>query len=332
MKVSVIIPAYNLRNLLPDTVKCALAQSYTDLEVIIVDDGSTDGTAEVADGLALVDDRVKALHIPNGGVGMARRHGVLNATGEWVFFLDGDDMLPTDAIAKLLALDSGTTDLIAGWVDAGSYATMKSLYTGTFTPSEYARQLLLNLTQTGPVAKLIRRGCFNTDLWQHGRDIFQNEDLLMLLSILPAAREVAVTNDVKAYLYNIRPDSVSQSKKMPVSGWLSLFDKIEQLLTLYPTERLPHLANLPDTLDDTFTLYRARRLHKCVIGKRMAFNPSAPELKPIVDRASELLARTELGASDRSLIRTLRSPFRIAVWQSYLGLRRLAKRILKSAR
>lgn len=332
MKVSIIIPAYNLRNLLTATVESALAQSHKDIEIIIVDDGSTDGTAGLADTLALKDDRIRVFHIPNGGVGMARRHGVLQATGEWVFFSDGDDLLPPDAIKQLVSLDNGQRDLISGWVDAGSYAQMKSQYEGDFTPAEYARILMLNLTHTGPWGKLIRRSCIDTDLWQHGREIYQNEDMFMLISTLPRMKGVHISNTVKSYLYQVRPGTVSQSAKMPISGWIALFDKIKTVLPLFTDTRLPHIDCAPDSLNDVFTLFRARRLHKCVIGKRMTFRPSSPELKPIVADAHKLLVTNRLNRADRSLIRTLGSPMRIAVWQTYLGLKQIAKRILKPAR
>lgn len=95
MKISVVIPFYNLeRYVRPclDSVVAAARGSDAELEAVCVDDGSTDGTPAELDGLAAKDPRIRVVHKPNGGEGSARNAGVAAATGEWVTFLDGDDV------------------------------------------------------------------------------------------------------------------------------------------------------------------------------------------------------------------------------------------------
>jgi glycosyltransferase involved in cell wall biosynthesis len=91
MLVSVIIPVFNRAAMLVEAVGSALAQTYRPIEIVIVDDGSTDDTARVADGLA--NDIVRVLHRPNGGPGAAREAGRLAARGEFIQHLDSDDLL-----------------------------------------------------------------------------------------------------------------------------------------------------------------------------------------------------------------------------------------------
>lgn len=90
--VSVIIPAYNAQRFLPMTLTSARAQTYPDLEIIVVDDGSTDATPEIAEAAARVDRRVRVVHQQNCGVAAARNRGIAEARGEYVAPLDADDV------------------------------------------------------------------------------------------------------------------------------------------------------------------------------------------------------------------------------------------------
>ena len=91
--VSVIIPAYNAADVLERCVRSVLAQTYARFEVLLVDDGSRDGTPELADALAREDGRVRVVHKENGGVSSARNAGLDEARGEWLTFVDADDYL-----------------------------------------------------------------------------------------------------------------------------------------------------------------------------------------------------------------------------------------------
>ncbi|MGQ7339300.1 glycosyltransferase family 2 protein [Streptococcus suis] len=92
MKFSVIIPAYNVADYLEECVYSVLNQTYEEFEILLVDDGSTDGkTSNICDKLAAKDDRVKVFHQSNGGLSAARNTGIKNASGDYILFLDGDD-------------------------------------------------------------------------------------------------------------------------------------------------------------------------------------------------------------------------------------------------
>ncbi|MBS5431251.1 MAG: glycosyltransferase family 2 protein [Lachnospiraceae bacterium] len=93
-KISIIIPAYNICNYIEKCLDSVCAQTYRNIEVLVVDDGSTDGTAEIIDQYAKnKDSRVRAIHQKNGGVTSARLKGVEEATGEFIGFVDGDDYI-----------------------------------------------------------------------------------------------------------------------------------------------------------------------------------------------------------------------------------------------
>ena len=93
MQISVIVPVYNVETYLPACVDSILSSTYSDFEVILVDDGSSDRSGMICDEAAARDERVKVLHIENGGVANARNHGMKAARGEYVTFVDADDVI-----------------------------------------------------------------------------------------------------------------------------------------------------------------------------------------------------------------------------------------------
>ena len=101
IKFSIIIPAYNLEDYLSDCLQSIQAQTFDDIEVLIVDDGSTDGTGRVAQDFADRDSRFKVLRKENGGVSSARNLGLDRAVGEFVWFIDGDDYIHPESLAWL---------------------------------------------------------------------------------------------------------------------------------------------------------------------------------------------------------------------------------------
>lgn len=113
MKISVIIPVYNVRPYLERCVQSVLRQTHKDLEIILVDDGSTDGSDELCDHLASSDQRIRVIHQENQGLSGARNTGIYEATGMYIVFLDSDDMwLCDDGLENILKGCRSQVDLI----------------------------------------------------------------------------------------------------------------------------------------------------------------------------------------------------------------------------
>ena len=102
--LSVVIPVYNIRDYVERCVRSVLAQPDVPLEVLIVDDGSTDDSGAVCDALAAEDSRVTVFHKPNGGLSDARNYGLCHAQGEYILFMDGDDWLAENGCPGLLQM------------------------------------------------------------------------------------------------------------------------------------------------------------------------------------------------------------------------------------
>jgi CDP-glycerol glycerophosphotransferase len=116
-RISVIVPFYNVEDLLDDCLASIAAQTVTDLEVIMVDDGSTDASAAVAAAWAAADPRFTLLRVANGGPGHGRNCGIDQATGTYLAFVDGDDVLPPYTYERLLpVLEASGSDFVSGHV------------------------------------------------------------------------------------------------------------------------------------------------------------------------------------------------------------------------
>ena len=100
-KISVIVPVYKVEKYLPECIESVLAQTFTDFELILVDDGSPDNSGAICDAYAARDPRVRVFHKENGGVSSARNLGLDHARGEWIAFVDSDDTVTTDFLQSI---------------------------------------------------------------------------------------------------------------------------------------------------------------------------------------------------------------------------------------
>ncbi|QVL52051.1 MAG: glycosyltransferase family 2 protein [Cyanobium sp. M30B3] len=207
MKLSVVIPAYNRTTLLAITLRSLLAQERVADEILVVDDGSTDGTAEVA---AAFGPPVRVIRQVNQGPGAARNRGLAEAKGEFIHFFDSDDLaLPNLHRIQLEALERSNADVAySPWVKArldplhGVHPTNHMLQAGGLPPGSLARALLTNWS-TVPMVWLLRRrlaegvGGFPTNL-------LCGEDQLFFLGLLLANARVVHTPETLV-LYRDEP-------------------------------------------------------------------------------------------------------------------------------
>ena len=113
--ISVIVPVYKVEKYLRQCVDSILKQTYTNLEIILVDDGSPDNCPAICDEYAAKDSRVRVVHKPNGGLSDARNAGMAICQGEYLNFVDSDDVLPTDALEQMLLIaEKESADIVIG--------------------------------------------------------------------------------------------------------------------------------------------------------------------------------------------------------------------------
>lgn len=218
-KISVIIPAYNLQDYLGATLDSVLAQTYENLEIIVVNDGSKDDTAAVMDAYAAKDSRIRAIHKENGGVTSARLRGVAEATGAYIGFVDGDDYIEPQMYERLMEnlKEYGADISHCGYQMV--FPSRVDLYynTGCLVKQDRitgTKDLLSgSMIEPGLCNKLYHKTLFHS-LLHDGiipEDIKINEDLLMNFYLFRQAK-VSVFEDVCPYHYVLRKGSAATSR------------------------------------------------------------------------------------------------------------------------
>ena len=214
-KVSVIVPVYNVEKYLEKCVKTIIGNSYKNLEIILVDDGSTDSSGSICNRYAKLYDNIVVIHQKNKGLSSARNVGCRKATGEYILFVDSDDYIDKFAIEKLVkaALDYNA-DLVQGGLSrvnerylfiSTPKCTFEVLDTEKKIRDAYFITGKLMVTAWG---KLYKRDVIKSITMVEG---YNNEDVMYMSDIIPLLRKVVVLPDV-LYYYLQRTDSIMGSK------------------------------------------------------------------------------------------------------------------------
>lgn len=112
--ISVIVPVFNVENEIDRCVKSIITQTYQNLEILLIDDGSTDHCPDICDQHAKEDSRIRVFHKKNGGLSDARNFGLSKAQGDYILFVDSDDYIQNDACEKLIHLTANGVDIVVG--------------------------------------------------------------------------------------------------------------------------------------------------------------------------------------------------------------------------
>lgn len=214
--ISVIVPVYNVADDLPRCLDSILAQHYPNIEIITVNDGSSDHSGEVLDEYAQMHPNIHAIHQENGGVTSARLRGVAEASGEWIGFVDGDDEIEPDMYERLLrnALEYEAEISHCGYQMLFSDGRVNYFHnTGILEKQDKTtalRELLSGeRVEPGLCNKLFHKSLF-AGLTMPA-DIRINEDLLMNYYLFAAADQT-VYDDWCPYHYIVRNTSASRAK------------------------------------------------------------------------------------------------------------------------
>lgn len=157
--VSIIIPIYNIQEYIKPCLESVLGQTYNDIEVILINDGSSDDSGSICDSYANQDDRVRVIHQNNLGVSAARNKGLAATTGEYIMFVDGDDMIDTNMVAYMLdkvSTNSNCTLVSCAVTRRHNNIGISGENTLRFNKVEASIDMLyMNNMDNGPCAKLI---------------------------------------------------------------------------------------------------------------------------------------------------------------------------------
>lgn len=216
--LSIVLPFYNVEEYLAECLDSIAAQSFTDYELLIVDDGSPDGSRAIAERYAAADERIRIITRENGGLGAARNTGIREATGDFLTFVDSDDKLPDGALEALVAAARADgADIVCG-------AVMRFADARTWPPSwveevHAERRTGITVLEFLPLLRNLYtwNKLFRRDFWdQCGlwfREGVAYEDQPIITQLFASAKRIDLIPDV-VYHYRVRPDQSSISQQV----------------------------------------------------------------------------------------------------------------------
>ena len=233
-KISIIVPVYNVENYLERCVESILKQTYTNFELLLVNDGSTDQSGDLCDQLAFKNENIKVFHLEKAGVSNARNVGIQNSTGEWITFVDSDDFITTDYLETLIS--AVRSDISVGFsvarlhhvkngqvTDLPEFSGQESIWSAEQTMKEL---LMTTRTSFFPVAKLFKKELIED--FKFSTDYHLAEDALFLTEVLLETKCKSVFIDKPIYYYDHREGSATTSVNSHV------FDTIEVYKIIIP--------------------------------------------------------------------------------------------------
>lgn len=226
--VSVIIPIYNAEKTLQRCVNSVLHQTLEAQEILLIDDGSTDGCGAIADAYAAADSRVRVIHKENGGLSSARNCGLDLARGEWISFLDADDWLEKDMLRSLLAHTDADLIVSGLFIDSPKCRDV-------WSPTEEEIQIdseeaVQRLIVSGRIRntvfeKIYRKSLFDNIRFPEG---YNFEDIRTTYRLLQAAKKIVLVPDAYYHYVQMKGSIVHTfSAKNCLDRWLAYREQYE---------------------------------------------------------------------------------------------------------
>lgn len=240
--ISIIVPVYNVEKEIDRCVDSLINQTYENIEVLLIDDGSTDKSSCICDEYAMLDDRIRVIHKENGGLSDARNCGLDNTNGDFVMFVDSDDFLETDACLRLYECIVNTdTDMCVGVIreirkDSVNYQRRSHIKPNVrYSSKEFMVRSIKSYEWYAPaVLNLYKTAVFNDNniRFKKGR---LYEDIEILPRIYLCTNTISYV-DFPFYNYVIRENSITTSIKnekhrssylQNLQSWKQLFDSVD---------------------------------------------------------------------------------------------------------
>lgn len=232
--ISIIVPVYNTEDYLSDCLKSIQNQTYSDIEIILVDDGSTDSSGDICDMFAKEDERIAVIHTKNRGVSVARNTGLEYSHGEWVMFVDADDIISQDACSVMIsnALNMKADITICGEVEfSGRFPSILNQgdkQIETIVSDEALIRLIRFSITDHSVAKLFHKDLFENLSFPAG--IVYGEDTYTVTRLVEKATNIVLVNYIVYYYRQIQTSVCNSAYK---HNKITLLDVNEDLMARY---------------------------------------------------------------------------------------------------
>lgn len=230
-KISVIVPVYNVEQYLPRCIDSILAQTFTDFELLLIDDGSPDNSGKICDEYAERDTRIRVFHKKNGGVSSARNMGLENAQGEWIAFVDGDDWVENSMFYEMYshALINKVDIVISDF-----YINDRCKQIIDYQYNEYVPYLFFKAILEGKAMGSLWNKLFHYKLFENIKfdiEITYCEDVLVLAQILYKSNIIISFIHTPFYHYFKTPKSLTSIvTRTSFKMRLLFFEKLEKIL------------------------------------------------------------------------------------------------------
>lgn len=225
-KISIIVPVYNAENYLSKCVRSVLSQTFSDFELLLINDGSTDGSSTICQEYKNTDTRVRFFNKENGGVSSARNVGLCNARGEWITFIDSDDYVDNDYLENMINKSHGdfvASHMIAeGWKEWVDIPLPDCEWNNSQMVS-FIERLLPRMNFM--VCKLFRLSIIKSNTLRFNENLAYGEDTLFIIDYLKYAKSVATISSA-SYHYNCYNMGSLSKKKV---DWDKLSNTIDLL-------------------------------------------------------------------------------------------------------
>lgn len=235
--VSIIVPVYNTQKYLEQCVTSLLSQTYRNLQIILVDDGSTDGSGNLCDAFATEDGRIQVIHQKNQGVSAARNCGLEKANGEWALFVDSDDILPKDSLASLVKSGADLTmGCLEEFDESGSLVEAPKFIPSQTLSRKQALEMLFDESVWGYQGYLCNK-LYRLQVIQNFKIRFDpviqyNEDRLFVMEYLLHCNNITIIPQT-VYFYRQRAESaMGQMKALFKPAMLTELDAFEKMKEL----------------------------------------------------------------------------------------------------
>lgn len=225
--LSVIVPVYNAERYLEKCIESICQQTYRDLDIILIDDGSQDQSGAICDQFEAIDGRIRVFHKENGGVSSARNMGLDTAQGEYIMFIDSDDWIEKKFCESLITRIEDTDLLVCGYTVVNKIGKTEFGYREEILdfPQDVIKKfdlLFPNNFFNSPVSKIYRKGILKNQKFDSA--VALGEDFLFNLEYLSKCKKIKTSSEV-GYIYNCVNEG-SATKKLRE-------DDIEQIDFLY---------------------------------------------------------------------------------------------------
>ncbi len=280
IKISFVIPVYNAERWIERCVKSILQQDISEIEIILVDDGSNDNSLAVCKDMTEQHECVKFIHQENSGVTKARKTGVESACGEWICFVDADDTLPQNVMGKFYkaANESACDIAVSSYRYVYSDSSRRGFISlrGKVAIDDYINSLFAGTTTSGVLGRMIKRSLLiETRALDVPANITNSEDLIMNLKLALKSKGVIVLPLLCAYNYHRDTGETVSRKPLPVSYWEMLYETVRDFIPNgFNIGLLEYMSNIMVSFATRFNLdFRNSICYKDLIAQRNRYNP-----------------------------------------------------------